>query len=360
MNSSTSGLFVARYDLSGHQIWIRLFGDPTISMLGSVAVGTGGVVAAGFLNGRGFVKDYDPNGTELWTRLFSSSQVGDNVYEASEGVSGIYSVGNYRFTNGSSINALQAHDFTGSLLWNRTLSIDSGGSSRAFNVHASSEGVYVSSFFDYGIGSSTIQRYDLNGARVWTLKLDCASCSATSVSGDGMAVYVSGYVNPIGGNGFFLNKYDLSGNPVWSRKFTADYGSSNPIRMTVDSSGIYLAIPSVVGSVGYVVKYDTAGGEAWSLSMKAADPRDVSEEGGIVYVGGASRSAFLAAFWQSSSLVFLGLNPPFSFVMLATIAAVIVLGILLMIRRYRIPDLSRKPVLKGVPIDAVGPSFTWV
>jgi hypothetical protein len=246
---------------------------------------------------------------------------------------------------------LQAYDFTGSLLWNKTLAI-AAGSSRAFNVHASSEGVYVSSF-DYGIGSSTLQRYDLNGTRVWTLRLDCASCSATSVSGDGVAVYVSGYVNPIGGNRFFLNKYDLSGNSIWSHKFTADYFLDTPVRMTVDSSGIYLAIPSFQGA-GSIVKYDTAGSEAWSLSTLSmkANPRDVSEEGGIVYVGGASSGgAFLAAFWQSSSLVFLGLNPPFSFVMLAAIVAVIVLGILFMIRRYRIPDLSKKPVLKGVPID---------
>jgi hypothetical protein len=359
VNSSNSGIFVARYDLSGHQIWIRLFGNPG-ERVHAVKAGNGGVISAGFTNRQGFVRDYDRNGTQVWT-----DQALDDFYDTSEGGSAVYAVGYYRATNVLFIYELQSFDLKGRFLWNSTINhhcLDC----RNVNVYASSVGIYVSSS-DYAGGLSDLQLYYLNGTLKWTHQLDCASCSATGVSGDGTAVYVAGYVNPVSSNAFYLNKYDLAGNQLWTHQFTTDYPSGRFVHMIADSSGIYLAIEGINGG-GSIARYDGGGSQVWSFGMKAT-PFAVSGGGDGVYVGGGTGGssigsfgaayAFLTAFGQSSSLIFFGLNPPFSFGLVALIAGAAVTAVWWLRRHYENKEKLRSPgkaflKSKGVPTDALG------
>ncbi len=359
VNSSTSGLFIGRYDLSGHQIWIKLFGTPGTDEVRSVTTGSEGIIVAGNMNLRGFVKDYDPNGTLLWTSSFSSSQVGDDVDGAFEHGSVSYAVGYYRPANDSFIDELQAYDYKGNSLWTSTVGLDQSGG-RRLNVYSDQDGIYVSSA-DQIRGMSFLQLYDFSGVLKWTRTLDCASCSATSVSGDGTAVYVGGYVTPIGLNGFFLNKYDSTGNVSWSRQFSTPYDSGTGV-MTADASGIYFAIQGIKGG-GSILKYESSGNRIWSLELRATLYAVAVSSNGV-YVGGSTGgqsttlsagSTFLARFWQSSSLVLFGLNPPLSFVLLAGIVTIVVGTTLWLRRHYSTVDSSKKTrqLLKSVPSDGL-------
>ena len=359
MNSSNSGIFVARYDLSGRQIWIRLFGDPG-ERVHVVKARNGGVIAAGLTNGQGFVRYYDRNGTQVWT-----NQALDDFYDTSEGGSVVYAVGYYRATNVLFIYELQAFDLKGGFLWNSTISHRCVDCTNV-NVYASSVGIYISSS-DYTRGLSDLQLYYLNGTLKWTHQLDCVSCSATGVSGDGTGVYVAGYVNPVGNNALYLNKYDLSCNQLWTHQFTTDYLSGSFVHMSADSSGIYLAVEGI-NSGGSIVRYDSGGSQVWSFGMRAT-PFAVSGGGDGVYVGGGTGGSsigsfgaaygFLAGFWQSSSLIFFGLNPPLSFGLAALLAGAAVTSVWWMRRRYKNKPMSyskEKATLKSkrIPSDALG------
>jgi hypothetical protein len=361
LNGST---FFARYDLSGRQVWLRQFGYG-YDYVQVVKAGNNGVIVAGNSNLHGFVWDYDSNGTVVW-----ANQALDVIFDASEGGSAVYAVGFYRPANNSYIYNLQAFDLKGKTLWNSTISHDCVDC-RNMNVYASSQGVYVSSS-DIGrktsgsiLGLSDLQFYDASGTLKWTRQLDCTSCSTTGVSGDGTAIYVAGFVSP-GLDSIFLSKYDLAGNKLWTHLFTTGY-TSNLVHMAADSSGIYIAIEGNNGG-GTIARYDGNGRQAWSVSMKAT-PFAVSGGGGVYVGGGTGHSlsfsdvrgttyAVLAAFEPSSSLIFFGLNPPFSFGLAAFLVGVTITTVWWLRGHFENkakPLSSGKAFLKpeGVPTDAL-------
>jgi hypothetical protein len=349
--SSTRGLFVTRYDLSGHQKWIDLFGDPSKSLLTGIALGNGGIVAVGHLNGNGksFLQDYAINGTKVWNSTFSTDPYGDYVESTSGFGSAFYLTRAYGLANQSYVDMLQAYDFNQRLLWNSTIGLDSQGASLL--LYASSNGVVAVSSTDIQRGMPILRLFNSTGALVWEHPLDCASCFATGVSGDGSAIYVAGDVaSPVNQNNFFLYKYDFAGNKVWFHQFSTDYPAANTIYMSADSSGIYLAVPTSSG--GSIMRYDSAWNRVWSFTMRDLPSAVTAGQGGL-FIGGTlvtgSYNAFFASLWQSPSLVFLGLNPPFSFVLVAAIGASIVAAVLWLRRHYATLDLSKKPahLLKG-------------
>ncbi len=134
-------------------------------------------------------------------------------------------------------------------------------------------------------------------------------------------------------------KYDLVGNQVWVKNFDSPDGTTvGSPRISVDSSGIYLGVTTSFS--GYLMRFDSDSNRVWSLEIPgSANAVSVGQDG--VYVGGgAPTNALLAKYAQSSSLVLFGVNPPFSFGLVALLGGVVVLS-LFWLRRLRKRGIRR-------------------
>jgi hypothetical protein len=151
-------------------------------------------------------------------------------------------------------------------------------------------------------------------------------------------IYIVGTSLQSAGLGGALAKYDLVGNQVWVKSFDSpDATFFEAPRISVDHSGVYLAL--VTSRSGFLTRYDSNGEQVWSVIIPSVTPASiisvsVGQDG--VYLGGKTSSgdASLSKYGQSSSLVFFGVNPPFSFGLVGLLGGLVVLSIF-RLRRQR-------------------------
>ena len=321
---SPSNLFVSKYDLSGHLVWTQQFFDPDRSSINGISVGTDGLYVAGSVNldakSTGFVQKYDLNGREIWNNTYG--QPGGEATSVSVGNGGVYAGFDYNLGSTSNI-VVRSYDDNGNVVWTKSIGNFTPGS---LNVYSAASRVYVegSPYLDAGF----LKSYYFNGSLDWARQFTCA-CYKTSLSSGQSGIYVSGnsYEGGIGSG--FLTKYDPNGNQVWTRSLQAsDYTSVGNVQMSADTSGIDLAITGL--NTGFLMRYDSNGNQQWSFRLRQMmNAISVGQNG--VYVGGytpfvalggvVSTNALLSEFSQSSSLIFFGLNPPYSFITVAAVSA---------------------------------------
>ena len=319
-----ANLFMSRYDLGGHLVWSRDFGNSTIDEIQGIALGTDGVYTAGSLNNTGFVRKYDPNGTVLWTNRYGG--LFSNPYASLNAGTGRVFVSYANKPSNSTL--LGAYDPSGNPLWT-----DSLGYTNVISMATYSGDSRVNVI---GSGPSYFLRsYNSDGTLNWKENFSC-SCVPSGVAADASGIYVVEYSFQ-GGIGIgsigTLVKYDSSGSQLWTRNFASpDATTVGTPRISVDSSGIYLAITTSFS--GFLMKYDRNGNQVWAVQAPvSASSVSVGQDG--VYVGGeASNNALLAKYAQSSSLVLFGVNPPFSFGLVSLLGGVVVLS-LFWLRRQR-------------------------
>src|SRR5215469_11228484 len=129
-------VFVYKYDLTGHQLWVRQFDSPqdanTFST--SVAAAADGVYVCGYTyttlpgftgTGDSFLVKFDVNGNQLWSLQFGG---GSNASGVSVAADGVY-VSGWHY--------VRKFDFNGNELWAQ----DSGDSGAT--VSAAPDGFYV-------------------------------------------------------------------------------------------------------------------------------------------------------------------------------------------------------------------------
>jgi hypothetical protein len=340
-----SSLFVARYDFSGHQVWTQGLGDSDhYPDIGTITAGTDGVYTGGVLNGIGFIGKFDLNGNQVWTRQFDGP-----TYSEPTGVSVKFSrvivAGNSasNLTRASQV-LLREYDLQGNLVWTHGLGNSTG---EPVSVYASGNGVYVTG--SLGLYNPFVREYDLNGTLLWNNMLNpspvfpCA-CTISGVSGDTSGIVIAGTfdVSPLRGDAF-IRKYDLNGNQFWTVQLSSpNYTGFDRIGISTNPSGIYLSMPTGNGAV-FLTKHDWNGNSQWSFQIQPLRhlyspslPIAAGEAG--VYVGGVNydnsgAKAYVAAFSHSNSLILFGVNPPFSFVMVGSIAGAVAVTILFLRRR---------------------------
>jgi hypothetical protein len=111
-------------------------------------------------------------------------------------------------------------------------------------------------------------------------------------------------------------------------------------QVSADGSGAYLSISSGAAN-DFVVKYDSRGNEIWTIQTLFKSSRNdfliVNGSGGFYIAGATGFSPRIQAIVQDisgdSSLILLGVNPPFSFILAASIVSVIGLCIFYLLRR---------------------------
>ncbi len=259
-------IYIAKYDTSGNQIWIKQFGSAGGDFVGGIAVDsagdsyltgyTDGDLAGTNLGGEDiFIAKYDTSGNQIWIKQFGSE---DN--EASNDIA-VDSTGNIYITGTTSWDILIAkYDTFGNQIWMKQFG--SANPDYGYGIAVDSAGnSYVTgyTFGDLsGAGNARrkdafIIKYDTFGNQIWVEQFG----SAADDEGYGIAVdsegnsYVTGYTkfdlagpnSRIGYKDIFIAKYDTFGNQIWIKQF----GSAN------DDVGSDIAVDSVGNS--YVTGY---------------------------------------------------------------------------------------------------------
>ncbi len=239
--------FLVKYDGSGNQQWVRQLGTSEDDSAVGVSVdGAGNVYVAGITEGTfagqdsigyrdAFVAKYDRSGTQQWVRQLGTSEY-DSAYGVSvDGAGDVYVVGETRgtFAGQSSVGKNDAflvkYDRSGTRQWVRQLgtseldraggvSVDSAGD---VYVVGATEGTFAGQH-SAGDWDIFVAKYDRSGTQQWVRQLGTSRVDgAIGVSVDGAGdVYVVGGTNGTfagqsnaGSWDAFVVKYNSSGNP---------------------------------------------------------------------------------------------------------------------------------------------------
>jgi len=308
-NPSPSGLFLREYSLDGQQIWNRYIGNAD-DHVKSIVTNRDAVYVAGSLNLTGIVRRYDFGGNQIW-----SVSIGHEVDSISVSSSEVYAAG-FSYTNSTYSLFVRDYDLNGNMSWTVSLFNFTQLSPGPLNVYSGSNRVYVAGSETSG-SAGFLRSYYFNGTLEWSQDSIC-NCLPSGISADASGLYVTGYAYQGAVATAFLDKYDSNGNQIWTKNINPlDLTTVAILQMSVGPSGIYLAMTTIRS--GYLLRYDSNGNQVWSFNLHKA-PGTVSVGQNGVYLGGqdfykeVSGNAFVSEFSQSSSLIFFGLNPPYSFI----------------------------------------------
>jgi hypothetical protein len=342
--NATSGTFgtqfIRRYDTNGQVAWTTIINNISGLSLYGVALGSDGVYAVGGSYENDTILKFDLNGTMLWT----------HYAEFSIRFGGISVTSNGLYLSGYSGHPLTNQSFTGEVLFVRKY--DPMWKVIWTNEFANSSisavsGIYTEATEIYILAGSRLVAYDLAGNELWSHQIGTSPLVivTSSISGDMTGVYVSGRAadNRFSPSNGFLTKYDYSGNMVWNVAFDPPDGSSvGYSSLSSDSSGVYMSLGTSGGN-GFVKKFDSSGNLLWSFQTPLAPrplpaPYRVAAATGSFYLAGATGmpsavSGLVQGFSSSSSLIFFGVNPPFSFVAIGALIALAISGMYYLRRR---------------------------
>ena len=339
-NVNSTYPFVNKYDFNGHQVWSQHIAGPIPPWM-DASVGTDGLYVAGgqfFLANANssFVRKYDISGNEVWNIQFGNW----SATSISVSPSGVYVGGDNR-----TAYVVDGYSLSGTLLWTRLFGTGAGN----IYVRSSPDGVYVVA------EDGSLQEFGLDGTLTWARS---CSCDVTGLSGESAYFYIVGDAPTSKGTyDGFLSKYDSSGDQIWTKSFSAPgFNSIRKVKAAADSSGIYLTATGA-GIGGIAMKFDSNGNMMWSVQLPLDTGFGIAWSDAIAlgdsaaYIGGSSGSdrvnlAFLTILEKASSLIFFGLNPPFSFVLAGLLVAGSALSIL-WFRRQRLKK-RRIPGARGI------------
>lgn len=273
--------FLARYSTSGTQQWVRQFGTAGDDSAIGVGVSGTGVFVGGNTNGAfpgstnqgsgdAWVARFNSSGTQQWVRQLGSPEW-DEVDGVAVSGSGVYLAG---FTRGvlpgstSSGNGdafLVRYSTSGTQQWIRQFGTDQ--QDVAYGVAASGSSIYVggNTYGTFPGGTSQggsdgfVARYNSSGTQQWVRQLGTTSGDdALAVAAKSGRVYLAGYTS---GSfpGFvaqsddgFVAGYDTSGNQLWVRQFgtsLSDVVTGVAVRPNDSYGGAVVAVGQTVGAV---------------------------------------------------------------------------------------------------------------
>ena len=302
-NAGGADVFLIKFDSNGDQVWVRQFGTDSYDVTFGVATdANGNVYMSGYTSGTlpgntsegdrdGFLAKYDSSGNQTWLKQFGTdgyeyaysvaTDTGGNVY-VTGGTTGIFA-GN---TNAGGWDVyLAKFDGSGNQLWVRqfgTADYDDGESvatDTSGNVYMT--GYTSGDFADPGSAKEDddayVVKYDSSGNQTWLKQFgteddDEAYGVATDAGGN---VYVTGYTQSTfpgntsaGDDDAFLTKYDGSGNQVWVRQFgtdsydyayAVDTDAKGNIYLTGYTGGTFPGNTPAGDDDGFIVKYSANG-----------------------------------------------------------------------------------------------------
>ncbi len=363
---ATSGsLFVRNYDLAGRTVWTHDQQSVYFDQFSGISAGNGGIYVVGRVNNSVAILKFDMNGNEIWTRQIGSPNGNNN------GV-GIISTSTAEFVIGTAYPPITNQTFTGIVMFVREYDpIGNAVWTSEFSNSTNTllKGLYVSTSGAYILTDGFLVKYDLDGTRLWTI-----GGGGIGISGDGSGVYVTEqtpfnrFTPPPQG---LLTRFRSDGIVDWTAPFDVpDHSGVYDPEVSADSSGVYLSVRSTYGHA-YIFRYDNLGNQLWSFepplsrmpgvlgvfsSTITVGPEMVYWAGAIPGDSHAHSFAYLQGFGKDASLVFFGLEPPWSFIPMGVVIAFVAVNILMHIRRKRRlaksgSERSDKILPSGIPKD---------
>lgn len=264
----TGGALLAKYDALGNQLWARQFGSRQDSAT-ALTIGADGSVFVGGLADNDpvrnpglfksvFIAKYDASGTQLWLKRFGS-QVNDLLRALQADADGNvvavgYTQGDLfsRNAGGSSDFFVMKLDAAGNLRWGRQDGGALGDNAGGLAVSAAGE-IFVAGYAGtalHGQASSGgtdafLIKYAADGTRQWTQFIGSAGSDygATVRRDAGGNLYVLGRTSgtftgqsSAGGLDAFVAKIDAAGALQWVRQL-GTAGDEYPTAMTLNGAG---------------------------------------------------------------------------------------------------------------------------
>lgn len=312
-------IWLARYDGSGNQLWLRQFGTPSMEIAyGLASDSAGGVFIGGMstaslggptpggLGPYAWLARYDSAGDRMWILQFGTSAEAHAL--APDGMGGLFVGGITNVPIGGPVAIgytwLARYDNAGNQIWIRQFS---GGDVAGL---ASNDGgtVFIGGRRYGGAGGvdAWLAHYDGEGNQVWIRHLGSnASDEAKGLASDGAGgVFVGGTtIGDLGGpsaGGWdaWLARYDAEGNQTWIRQFGSSR-SDMARALAEDGRGGVVIAGTTNGDMGgphggngdgWLARFDSSGGQTWILQFgddNTEQPEAVAVDSiGGIFVGG--------------------------------------------------------------------------
>jgi hypothetical protein len=356
-NSGSTDAWLARYDNSGNRLWVRQLGTfASDAVLAIAPDGAGGAYAGGDTQGSlggpnagnddAWLAHFDSSGNQLWIRQLGTIAAEAAYAVASDGLGGVYLAGetgaNLGGPNAGLSDAWLAHyDSAGNQLWIRQFGTSLDDDSYLAAPDGSG-GVFVGGRTQGSLGGPNaggsdfwLARYDVAGNQLWILQLGTSSddYAYRNAAPDGSGgVYVGGFtLGRLGGpnaGGFdaWFARYDGAGNLLWIRQLGTSSNDEAYAAAPDGSGGVYVG-GTTVGSLGgpnagyedaWLARYDGVGNQLW-IQQLGTSVEDYSfaaapDGSGGVYVGGytlgnlggpngGDEDAWIARYGSSATLL---------------------------------------------------------
>ena len=297
--------FLQAYDQSGNVKWTAEFGSVAQDRVLGVAADSTGVYAGGFTMGAmtgqtfygatdAYVAKYSLTGQQLWMHEFGGPGV--------DRVQAVASNGTYLYVTGYTSESLYGQPFlgeqdcfvqkwsqNGTLLW--TTEFGTPGTDRCYGIIVNKSGVFIAGRTDnvfagktsIGLLDAFVTQFDSNGNMIWLNQFGTTEPDrGWGIAGDSTGVYVTGRFGAsfdgqpyAGDDDSYMAKFDTSGSLIWANEFgtpTFDRGNG----AATDSTGVYgigLTEGALPGNVNmgsddcYIGKWTTAGAPLWMVEF---------------------------------------------------------------------------------------------
>ncbi len=333
-NFGLNDAYLSQYDSSGTQKWVKQLGSSGSDISTGISIENNlNVYVVGYTDGSllsnsnfgtndAYLAKYDASGNQLWVKQFGSSDtdfaqgisidISGNVYVAGSTLGSLF--GNSSFGDYDAYVA--KYDVSGNQIW-----IEQFGTSDfeyATGISSDNDGnVYVTGFTygaladnsNLGLNDAYIAKYDASGNQVWIKQFGTSSFDeANEISTDSNGnIYITGYIGgdyidgEIREKDFFIAKYDKSGNQVWFKQSSASEtdeasgvstDSSGNVFVTGYTEGSLLGNSNLGGRDAFVAKYDASGNQIWVKQFGTSTVDEAegisTDSNGNVYVTGST------------------------------------------------------------------------
>lgn len=305
---SGRNVLLIKTDKNGNQEWINAFGGNNDDEGYSVIQTTdGGYIIAGYTKSYGsgandvYLVKTDISGNQVWDKIFGGTQ-DDYAYSVLQTGDGGFLLTGSSFSYGNSSDILMIKtDSNGNLIWQKTHGgLSSDGAMNA--AHTSDNGFILTgwtlSFGPGAVGNAFLVKTDSIGNQQWYNYFggnDADRGYSVQQTTDGGYI-LTGYTGSFGAGLYdmLLVKTDSAGNQQWMKTFGGtgrDYGNS--IQQTDDGGFIILGYTLSIGAGGddfYLVKTDENGNTEWFKTLGGSQS-DVgyfvrqTNDGGLILVG---------------------------------------------------------------------------
>jgi hypothetical protein len=210
LNTSASGLYLAKYNYDGNQIWSKLNAGMYPSQ---IVYANQNIYVAGSKDYRAVIGKYANDGALIWTKEIAASGLNNSDAE----------------------------------IWGRGVDVDSQGNLIVVAMTSGS----IDGLTPTGSRDAYLAKYDASGNRIWhrfyglggednPSQVKCLEDGSVILVGHTYGSIKDGVINK-GASDAFVSKFDADGNLMWATQFGTDsYDEINSI-MTDESGNVYLA-----------------------------------------------------------------------------------------------------------------------